>query len=53
MHIRPARRNDGPAIWRIIGPIIRAGETYAMDRDMTEAGALAYWLGDDRDSFVA
>lgn len=53
MHIRPARKGDAPAIWRIIGPIIRAGETYALDRDMTEAGALAYWLGDDRDSFVA
>ena len=45
--------NDAPAIWRIIGPTIRAGETYALDRDLSEADALAYWLGDDHDAFVA
>jgi ribosomal protein S18 acetylase RimI-like enzyme len=34
-------------------PVIRAGETYALDRDMDEAAARAYWLGPDRQSFVA
>lgn len=53
MHIRPAQPRDAPAIWRVIGPTIRAGETYALNRDMTEAGALAYWLGQDRETFVA
>lgn len=53
MLIRPAHENDAPAIWRIIGPTIRAGETYALDRRMSEADALAYWLGDDRETFVA
>ncbi|MCR6632951.1 MAG: hypothetical protein NVV74_24505 [Magnetospirillum sp.] len=53
MHIRPAHMNDAPSIWRIIGPTIRAGETYALDRDMTEADALAYWLGGDREAFAA
>lgn len=53
MHIRPAHVDDAPAIWRIIGPTIRAGETYALDQDMTEADALAYWLGSDRETFVA
>jgi ribosomal protein S18 acetylase RimI-like enzyme len=53
MQIRPAQMNDAPAIWRIIAPTIRAGETYALDRDMTEADALAYWLGNDRETFVA
>ena len=51
--IRRATRADAPAIWAIIGPTIRAGETYALDRDMTEPNALAYWLGDDRETFVA
>jgi RimJ/RimL family protein N-acetyltransferase len=37
----------------VIGPTIRAGETLALDRDMTEADALAYWLGSDRETFVA
>ncbi|MCC6538948.1 MAG: GNAT family N-acetyltransferase [Bryobacterales bacterium] len=51
--IRPAQPSDAPAIWRVIGPTIRAGETYALDREMTEAEALAYWLGADRETFVA
>lgn len=53
MLIRLAHLNDAPSIWRIIGPTIRAGETYALDRDMTEADALTYWLGRDRQTFVA
>ena len=53
MLIRPALKHDAISIWRIIGPVIRAGETYALDRDMTEADALAYWLGSDRETFVA
>jgi len=53
MHIRPATLTDAPAIWRILEPTIRAGETYALDRDMTEGDALAYWLGSDRETYVA
>lgn len=53
MHIRPALISDAPSIWRIIGPTIQAGETYALDQDMTERDALDYWLGDDRETFVA
>ncbi|NJB99582.1 ribosomal protein S18 acetylase RimI-like enzyme [Sphingomonas trueperi] len=51
--IRPAVRQDGAAIWAILEPVIRAGETYALDRDMSRDDALAYWLGPDRASFVA
>lgn len=53
MLIRPAGKDDKSAIWRIIGPTIRAGETYALDRDLSEADALAYWMGADRETFVA
>jgi L-amino acid N-acyltransferase YncA len=53
MRIRPAHQDDAPAIWSIIGPTIRAGETYTLDRDMTEANALAYWLNEDKEAFVA
>jgi GNAT superfamily N-acetyltransferase len=51
--IRPARAVDHAAIARIILPTIRAGETYALDRDLSEADALAYWTGADRKTFVA
>jgi ribosomal protein S18 acetylase RimI-like enzyme len=53
MLIRPATSEDAAAIWSIIAPVIRAGETYTLDRDMSEADALAYWTGADRETFVA
>ncbi len=53
MLIRPADPGDRPAIWSIIGPIIRAGESYTLDPDLTEEAALACWMGPDRDTFVA
>lgn len=52
MLIRPARAEDYAAIWSIIGPTIRAGETYALDSQLSEADALAYWLGADKETFV-
>ena len=51
--IRFAREDDADAIWSIIGPTIRAGETYALPRDMSREAALAYWLAADRETFVA
>jgi ribosomal protein S18 acetylase RimI-like enzyme len=51
--IRPARAEDGDALWHILEPVIRAGETYALPRDMRREDALAYWLGADRETFVA
>jgi L-amino acid N-acyltransferase YncA len=53
VEIRSATPADAAAIWSIIGPVIRAGETYALDRDMTEEEAIAYWMGEDRETFVA
>jgi ribosomal protein S18 acetylase RimI-like enzyme len=53
MLIRPACAGDAVAIWAIIGPVIRAGETYALDRDLSEAKAIAYWMGADKETFVA
>lgn len=53
MLIRPAQMEDWPAIWAIIEPTIRAGETYALDVDMPENAVRAYWLGTDKETFVA
>jgi L-amino acid N-acyltransferase YncA len=53
MLIRPATGADRDAIWAIIGPVIAAGETYALDRDMSREAALAYWIAPDRETFVA
>lgn len=53
MEIRPAGAADAAAIAAIIMPVIRAGETYALDPDLPETAALAYWRGADRETFVA
>jgi ribosomal protein S18 acetylase RimI-like enzyme len=53
MLIRPARSEDATGIWSVIGPVIRAGETYPLDQQMSEADALAHWLGADKETFVA
>ncbi len=53
MNIRQATQRDPEAIWEIIGPVIRAGETYALPTDMTKAEAIRYWTDPDRDTFVA
>jgi L-amino acid N-acyltransferase YncA len=53
MEIRPAQTVDAPGIWQIIGPTIQAGEVFSLERDMAEADALAYWMGNDRETFVA
>lgn len=51
--IRPAGEGDSPAIWSILQPVIRAGETYALPRDMSEDEALGYWLAPGKRVFVA
>ena len=53
MLIRPSTDGDKNAIWAIMEPIIRAGETYTLPRDMDMASALAYWFSGNREVFVA
>jgi len=53
MIIRPITPEDGPALWRILEPVIRAGETYALPRDMSREAALAYWTAPEKSVFVA
>jgi ribosomal protein S18 acetylase RimI-like enzyme len=53
MHIRPALRSDTNAIWAILEPTIRAGETYTLPLDTSREDTLAYWLSPDHQVFVA
>ena len=53
MNIRRATPSDATAIAAIIVPIIREGTTYTLDPDMSELEALAYWMGHDKETFVA
>ncbi len=51
--IRPATPGDDDAIWRILEPAFRAGETYPIPRDISRAEALAYWRTPGQAVFVA
>jgi ribosomal protein S18 acetylase RimI-like enzyme len=53
MLIRAAREADADALWAILEPVLREGETYALPRDMTREAALSWWAAPDRDVFVA
>ena len=53
MLIRPATPADDNAIWSILEPVIRAGETYTLPRDMSREAGLAYWTDPVHEVFVA
>lgn len=53
MLIRKAGPADRQAIAAIIVPIIRNGTTYSLDPMMSETDALDYWMGADKETFVA
>ena len=52
-HIRPATEADWPAIWLILEPVFRAGETYPYPRDIDEAGGRRAWMALPRMTCVA
>ena len=53
MLIRPAMAKDVSGLWEILEPIIGAGETYPLARDMSREDALAFWHAPGHEVFVA
>jgi ribosomal protein S18 acetylase RimI-like enzyme len=51
--VRPAASADANAIWAILEPIIRGGETYTLPRNLDKEQALDYWHSSDNMVFVA
>ncbi len=51
--IRSAVPGDHEAIWQILKPVLRAGETYALPRDWSRTQALAYWMDAAHEVFAA
>lgn len=51
--IRHAGAMDGDAVWSMLEPVLRAGETYALPREWDRADALGYWFGHGHEVFVA
>ena len=52
MLIRPAAFGDDEAIWAMLEPVFRAGDTYAIDPDISQADAIAYWTAPAKSTFV-
>jgi len=50
--INPAMESDRDAIWEILEPMIRGGETYTLPRDMSKKQALEYWFAVDKETLV-
>jgi L-amino acid N-acyltransferase YncA len=53
LNIRLAQAADLDAIWSILEPVIRAGDTYTLPRDLNREAALSYWLSTEHEVFVA
>jgi ribosomal protein S18 acetylase RimI-like enzyme len=52
VRIRAATEADTDALWDILQPIVRAGETFAIPRDMSRDDALAWWRAPGHEVFV-
>lgn len=53
LSIRPGTAADHDAIWAILEPTFREGETYPIPRDVIRADALAYWFTPGHAVYVA
>lgn len=53
MQIRHAAEADWPAMLAIVKPVLAAGETYAINRDLDDDGVRAYWTLPAHEVFVA
>jgi len=53
IEIRLATKTDQNAIWEILQPVIAAGETYPLPRQMNQSEAIGYWLAKNHTTFVA
>lgn len=51
--LRQASDSDSERIWQILEPVIRAGETYTLPRDLERDAALAYWFSPGHEVWVA
>ena len=51
--VREQVEGDWPALWRVLAPVFRAGETYPLPRDVSERDAKTYWIKKDGYNGVA
>ncbi|MEX1057124.1 MAG: N-acetyltransferase [Natronospirillum sp.] len=51
--IRAFQSSDWSAVWAVLEPVFRAGETYAVDPAITEKAARSYWTQLPEQTWVA
>lgn len=44
---------DEDALWAMLEPVFRAGDTYAVDADISREAAIAFWTGGVHEAWVA
>ncbi|HVW87343.1 MAG TPA: N-acetyltransferase [Bryobacteraceae bacterium] len=53
INVRPATQSDFAALWSILEPVIRSGETYALPRSFAREQALQWWFSPGHEVFAA
>ena len=53
LKIRAAQAGDHDAIWSVLEPVMRAGETYLLARDASREDVLGFWFAGGHEVFVA
>jgi ribosomal protein S18 acetylase RimI-like enzyme len=53
MKIRPAIDADREAIWNIFHEVVAAGDTYALDPNISRKDAMTYWFAPGTHTYVA
>ena len=51
--IRPYKKSDWNAVWKIIRPVFRQGETYPVSPDITKPEAHKFWVETPTATYVA
>ncbi|WP_417603935.1 GNAT family N-acetyltransferase [Primorskyibacter flagellatus] len=49
---RTADPVDAGVLWAMLKPVFRAGDTYAIDPQISRRDALAYWTGTGREAWI-
>jgi ribosomal protein S18 acetylase RimI-like enzyme len=53
VRVREAGAEDRHAVWTVLEPVIRAGETYTLARDASRESVLGFWFASGHEVFVA
>ncbi|MBK0325702.1 GNAT family N-acetyltransferase [Rhodobacteraceae bacterium F11138] len=51
--LRPVLPGDADALWEMLRPVFRAGDTYAIDPEIPREDAVAYWTRADQGVWLA